>query len=255
MNLAKIYIKIIEIKTQSKADFTAADACETDSVAFNNLSEDAGSYTWKFGDANTTKTESPKHLYRLNGQSTTFNVTLVANVFNGCSDSVTKAVTVNANPISEFSYTKNGAKLDLQAAQLNNLKYHWKFGKTDSFSTTSANYSHTLTSGQTRVCLKVGNLAGCVSETCKDLILSVQNVDKGLGFKLFPNPNSGNFTIEQAQLGNISMEIINQVGQLIYQAESDEISKTFHLNLASGVYLVRVKDGQNTVHKRMVVSK
>lgn len=248
-------IKIIEIKTQSKAGFTAADACETDSVAFNNLSEDAGSYTWKFGDANTTKTESPKHLYRLNGQSTTFNVTLVANVFNGCSDSVTKAVTVNANPISEFSYTKIGAKLDLQAAQLNNLKYHWKFGKTDSFSTTSANYSHTLTSGQTRVCLKVSNLAGCVSETCKDLILSVQNVDKGLGFKLFPNPNSGNFTIEQAQRGNISIEIINQVGQLIYQAESDEISKTFHLNLASGVYLVRVSDGQNTVHQRMVVSK
>jgi hypothetical protein len=98
-------------------------------------------------------------------------------------------------------------------------------------------------------------LAGCVSETCKDLTLSVLAMGEALRFKIYPNPNSGNFAIEQAQRAKISIEIINQVGQLIYQTESYEISKLLDLNLASGVYLVRVTDGESTVHQRMVVSK
>jgi len=38
--------------------------------------------------------------------------------------------------------------------------------------------------------------------------------------QLFPKPNNGNFTVEKIEpKGGMSMEIYNQVGQIIYQTE------------------------------------
>jgi len=215
------------IKPQSKADFNVNDACETDSAIFVNSSQDANSYNWKFGDGNTLKIESPKHLYALKGQSITYNVTLVGIVPNGCSDSITKAVTINANPISDFSYTKTGTKLELKALQTNNT-YFWKFGNSDIVNTTSTIYTHTITKpDQNKVCLKATNLAGCISQTCKDVTLSISTLEKQNDFKLYPNPNTGNFTIDFAtHSGTVSLEIINQIGQNVYSKEFHQAQQT-----------------------------
>jgi hypothetical protein len=248
---------ILNIKPQSKADFIVEDVCENDSAAFINTSQDASNFNWKFGDGNTSKTKSPQHLYRLSNQTITFNVTLVAFVENGCADSITKAVTVNTNPNSDFSYTKTGSKLELTAAQTNNSKYRWKFGSSDSVITNTTKYTQTLSKPeQNMVCLKVTNIAGCESQTCKDVTLSILGINAPQGFKLYPNPNSGQFTLEIPNNNStFYLEIFNQIGKSVYKNEFDKASHIFDLNLANGVYLLKFTIGGQTLNQIMVVSK
>ncbi len=247
----------IIVRIQSKADFTVNDVCETDSAHFNNLSQDATDYFWKFGDGNTAQKKSPKHLYHISNQSITFNVTLIAIVSDGCSDSITKAVTINPKPISDFTFIKTGKKLELMATQPNNSRYQWKFGNSDSIITTSANYSHTITSPeQSKVCLKVTDIAGCISQTCKDVTLSIFRVNAKSGFNLYPNPNRGGFTLEiPNSKGTVYLEILNQIGQIVYNSEFNKGRETFDLNLPDGLYLLRMINGENTLTQRMVVYK
>lgn len=245
------------VKLQSKADFTGSDVCETDSVVFKNLSQDANDYYWKFGDGTTSKNESPKHLYHISKQSITFNVTLLAIVANGCSHSISNAVTINANPISDFGYSKTGSKLELNATQANNSLYQWKFGSSDSVTTITTNYTHTITKPeQTKVCLKVTNIAGCESQTCKDVMLSILQVNVKSGFNLYPNPNRGDFTLEiHNSKGTYYLEIFNQIGQIVYNGKFIKGSETFDLNLPDGLYLLRMTNGEKTLIQRMVVNK
>jgi len=67
-------------------------------VHFINQSTGAQSYTWNFGDQNTSNTTSPYHYYANPGL---YTVTLVANNQYGCDDSITKVdyVTIYQAPI------------------------------------------------------------------------------------------------------------------------------------------------------------
>lgn len=247
----------IEIKLKAKADFKANDVCETDSVVFTNQSTDASGYKWKFGDGLNSLQTSPTHLYKIGGISNTFNVTLVA--VSGCSDSITQAVTVNANPVSDFSYTKTGTKLDLKASQINQSKYIWKFGSNDSVITTNSTHIQTLTkSEQYKVCLRVINIAGCFSETCKDVTLGIATPNEQNGFKLYSNPNIGNFTIEiENPQKNISIEVYDLIGNLVKSVETspNKWSYDINLNMADGIYLVRVTNGEVVFNQKVIIQK
>jgi PKD repeat protein len=68
----------------------------------------------------------------------TYNVTLVAKVPGGCSDSITKAVTVNANPSSDFTYLLGGRQVSFTASEPGATKYEWTFGDGEKATTTSS---------------------------------------------------------------------------------------------------------------------
>ncbi len=240
--------KAIDIKPQSKAAFTTTDVCESESAVFINKSQDATSYIWKFGDGLKSNVESPKHLYTIGGVSRTFNVTLVAFVSDGCSDSVVNAITVNSNPISDFSYTTNNNSVDFKATQLGNTFYKWRFGNGDSAISSSNNYTYAYSklSGNYTACLQVVNTANCFSETCKtiNITIGVSPLSKPSGFKIYPNPNSGSFTIEIENPSNdVSIEIFNLLGKLVKKVERVEKVTLIELDAADGIYLVKVKNG------------
>ena len=248
--------KGIVIKPQSKADFTANDVCETDSAFFINKSQDATSYNWRFGDGQKSTLESPKHLYTIGGTTTTFNVSLVAVVANGCSDSIGKAISINSNPNSGFTHTLTGTKVDLKATVQGNTKYQWKFGSTDSATTTSGNYTFTLTKPeQYKICLKVTNLAGCISQTCKDITVGISDILKPSGFKIYPNPNAGIFTIEiENPSNNSSIEVYNLVGELAKKVERVGKVTTLNLDATAGIYFVRVKNGDAVWGQKVTIT-
>lgn len=85
--------------------------------------------------------QSPRHLYPT-GVSQTYNVTLVAIVQGGCSDWVTKAVSVNSTPSSDFTYTTSGRLVNYRPAQSGNTTYHWDFGDGASFDGANAQYHY-----------------------------------------------------------------------------------------------------------------
>lgn len=64
---------------------------------FDNLSVDAGTYSWTFGDGGTSSLENPSHEFpKVPGS---YEVTLTATSPNGCTDIATRVVTVRENKI------------------------------------------------------------------------------------------------------------------------------------------------------------
>ena len=83
------------------ANFTATNACEGNPISFGNTSSinandgNISNYLWRFGDGNTSVGASPTHVFAGNGS---YSVTLIATSSNGCTDSVTKSITVYDQP-------------------------------------------------------------------------------------------------------------------------------------------------------------
>lgn len=95
------------------------------------------------------------------------------------------------------------------------------------------------------------------------VLLSVGDINKLSGIQLFPNPNSGTFTLK----GNVDtddelkVEILNSVGQLVYRDIADNkngnINKTINVEdkLASGVYMLRLSTNETSKIIRFTLSR
>jgi hypothetical protein len=252
------------VKNQSKADFATNDICETDSANFKNLSLDASSYIWKFGDGKTQQISSSiteiKHKYAITA-STTFNVSLVALVQDGCSDSIVKPITINENPTSDFSYTLKNTRVDLKADPTNAVIYKWNFGNGDSITSTNSSASYTFDEipAMYNVCLTVINTAGCQSVSCKQISIVAEIVknSKQSGYKMYPNPNRGNFNIEIDNPSSfVKIEIYDLMGSLVKNIENMASQGFYPINLpiSSGIYLVKVVNGSTVWVKKVVVT-
>lgn len=83
------------IKEPTYANFHATVSGSTLNVV--NLSAQATTYSWDFGDGNTANVETPSHTYAANG---TYNVQLIAS--SACNDdTLNKAIQINVLGISE----------------------------------------------------------------------------------------------------------------------------------------------------------
>ncbi|NUM31421.1 MAG: PKD domain-containing protein [Bacteroidetes bacterium] len=256
--------KEINVKLQSKADFNTSDVCENEVVVFSNkstVSSGSLNYLWKFGDGTYSNIHSPRHMY-ISPVSKTYNVTLVALVPGGCSDSVSKPVTVNTNPISDYNYTKSGRLVYFNALQSGNTTYHWDFGEggTSETPTTQYHYINAFEYGKFNVCLTVTNASGCFTQTCKTLEITgdVKNITKSEGFKLFPNPSSGNFTLSVENPKNdITVSIYNLVGEKVKEQKLNPLEKNHYIELkaAEGVYLVKLINNNNTYIQKITLNK
>ena len=81
--------------------------------------------------------------------------------------------------------------------------------------------------------------------------------------ELFPNPNSGSFTVKSDYLngsGNVTIDIVDPIGQVIYTSrtavQNSSISKTIDIkDIAAGVYLLRVSNEGTSKALRFTVSR
>jgi len=236
------------------ANFSAKDVCEDDSSTFVNQSQNADTYIWKFGDSQKSIKQSPKHFYTIGGTTQNFNVILVATNSNGCSDSIMKTITVNAMPESGYTYTYSGKNWFFKAGELG-LKYRWFFGDGDSSNIKEPSHTYKDTLASHIVCLEVTSLAGCVSKSCNQLKpVAISPLANHPSIKIYPNPNSGSFTIEVEATDNY-MEIINQIGQTVYKEVLNQNPKRLDLNLSKGIYMVKVIKGGEILIHRILINK
>ncbi|WP_289043898.1 reprolysin-like metallopeptidase [uncultured Olleya sp.] len=90
-------------------------------------------------------------------------------------------------------------------------------------------------------------------------VLSVENFDLEDQFSLYPNPNSGDFTIKFNDVsGDVNVEVFDMRGRRILQNTYDNVSSQFDKSLSlgdvqSGIYLLNVKNNGRTITKKIVV--
>ena len=159
-------------------NFNSILFCFSDSTVFENETDsqnvEVQSWLWDFDDPASTEPTSglfePKHTFSKEGE---FFVELFAMNINGCTDSITKTVTIDTLPEPLFSYEYS---TEGQATNFTNysiahggsfiIEKSWDWGD----GTTSPNINPIFhvydTCGTYNVCLEVGDSKGCTDTLC-----------------------------------------------------------------------------------------
>lgn len=158
------------------------------SVSFSDLSSNAVSYAWDFGDGSTSTAQSPSHAYAQVG-----SYTVCLTITSACNRSATQCATVNVcvPPVATWTYTQPspGTLVFTDGSQYATT-WLWSFGNGATSGT--QNPSHTYTQNATvTVCLTSSNSCGTDS-TC--LTIPVCPATLQAGFAVSPNQFTYTFT-------------------------------------------------------------
>jgi PKD repeat protein len=198
----------ITVHPQPVAAFTVAPpaSCLTgNSFAFTNTSTGATSYSWTFGDGNTSSLTSPTHTYTTAG---TYTIKLVVTSGNGCKDSTTQTITVHPQPVASFTVAPpsnclTGNSFAFTNTSTDATSYNWSFGDGNTSTSTSLTHTYT-TAGTYSIKLVVTSSNGCKDSTTQTVTVHPQPV---AAFTVAPPANcltGNNFTFTNTSTGATS---------------------------------------------------
>ena len=141
--------------------FSASTVCFSDSTTFTNNSTGASSYDWDMGDGSGSTLSEPSLVY---GKAGSYKVRLLAISSDGCKDTVSNTVAVNALPTVRFSIgdTCRGKAISIDNNTLGANSYSWTYGDGNGSKNTSPSHTYS-TDGSYSV-----QLIATSSEGCKD---------------------------------------------------------------------------------------
>jgi PKD repeat protein len=189
-------------------------------------------------------------------------VTLTATNSQGFdSHTETSFVVVNGVPSPSFSQNANFNVVTFTNTSTNATSYSWNFG--DGNTSTEANPTHTYaTGGQYEVTLTATNQCGFQSTTI-EITVQANNVEDIPGisrFDVFPNPNSGRFTLvmEGAPQNELELSLTNVLGQRLHSEKADfrsgQLTRDFSFSqLSAGMYILQVKSGEKAMFRKLVI--
>lgn len=200
------------------------------SASFINGSSNANTYSWNFGDGNSSNSANPTHTYATDG---TYTVVLSAS--NACGTSTSsQTITVISLPQASFTATNTSgcAPLSVQftsTSSANSNTFNWNFpGGTPSSSNEQNPVVSYNTPGNYSVTLTVGNAAGTATATQTNYV-QVSNLPNA-AFSSNVNNNLAIFT--NASSGSTSYNWNFGDG-----TNANDTNPT-HIYLADGVYTV-----------------
>lgn len=149
-----------------QANFISANPtnCSPALVTFNDLSTDAASWLWDFGDGSTSVNQHPGHIYNIPGF---YTIKLIVTNNIGCTDTLIRVDYIKVpGPYANFSASANqscaGSMIQFNDLSVNAISWAWNFGdgNTSTLQNPSTSYQN---SGQYVVSLIVFDLQGCTS--------------------------------------------------------------------------------------------
>jgi PKD repeat protein len=211
----------------------------TNNFIFTNTSiGNLASSSWSFGDGNTASTTNASNLYSTVG---TYNVKLKVTEVGGCTDSITKVVTVSEKPNVGFNISTtnfcSGTNLQFNNTStvgVGTLTHFWSFG--DGSTSTQVNPSKSFTTaGVYPVKLVVTNNNGCKDSITQNVTILSKPV---AAFNVNStaqcvNGNQFNFT-------NNSTGFINSYNWSFGDGNTSSISNPTNIYNAAGSYLVKL---------------
>jgi hypothetical protein len=158
---------------------------------------------------------------------------------NGCSASSAPVnVSVNALPAVPVITSSNNDSLFSSSA----LGYQWYLNSTLIPNATNQNILMTQ-DGNYQVLITDTNGCSNISAIYNETNLGVANVHSGVGVKLYPNPNSGSFTLEFSDNTPHVIDISDELGRTIVPNTTVTTTATFDLdNITSGIYFLHILD-------------
>lgn len=230
----------VTVNTTPTVSVNSATICSGNSVNLN--ASGATSYSWNTGATTSGIAVSPTI-------TTTYSVT---GSTGSCNDTKTGMVTVNPNPVLSASTSNTlicaGQTVTLTASGAST--YSWSSGGTNP----SIVISPTTTTTYSVSGLDLNNCSGSTAftqsvSTCTSLKTFTTNEN----INVFPNPNNGLFNVEINVIGEFTLEVINLVGQLVYQSKLSSGINKVELKTKSGVYYYNVTENGKTIHQGKLV--
>ncbi|MCX7954086.1 MAG: PKD domain-containing protein [Bacteroidales bacterium] len=234
-------------------------------VNFINLSINATSYQWYFGDElipiiPSDTTENPTHTYQQYGE---YNVTLIACNECGC-DTITLPVATECPtslPVAAFTYQQidqNGTvAFNDQSSNAN--EWLWFFGDFDYYpyipGDTVQNPIHTyLISGSYTVHLIACNECGC-DTTEQTIYVTVSNIkDIYFSSSIIVSTTANNYLILPENVKIRILEIFDSNGKLVFNAKSPITNKISLYNLNKGVYHIRITTDNKLLYYKLIIN-
>ncbi len=211
--------------------FFTTDHCLGTVATFANQSTGASSYTWKFGDGDSTKTTQPSHTYLSAGS---YSVKLKGISSKGCTIEQTKSIKVFARPKTAFSAPTvcNGVITQFANTSSGAVNYSWNFGDGGGSSTASNTSYQYLNSGNYKVILTATSTDNCKEELSKIInvaslpvpIFLVQDACEGVAV----NPS------------NASQGSITSQKWIFGDGNTDTSKSPSHIYANAGIYKIKL---------------
>ena len=243
------------------SDVTASFSESTNDlvVSFTDASTNNDTWSWDFGDGNTSTMQNPIHTYANNG---TYTVCLIAS--SACdADTTCTSITVTScvNPTGSYTQIENpGGIVDFTNTSTitGTATYAWDFG--DGQTSTSENPSNTYASnGAYTVCLIVSDSCG-IDTTCNTINVSTIGINEQSlidNLSIYPIPAQETMTVSNLVSGeNFTLELLNNLGQIVKVIHSEGLD-TVQLNISNvvdGYYHLRISN-ETAIGTRAVLIK
>lgn len=285
--IALVFTAVAEINAQCVADYQFSVAPSSMTVNYTNLSTHPTglnmSYSWWFGDGNTSSQVSPTHTYTQAGtyivylsmydsQNTCFDSTSYYVTVPGQSNACSASYTVSKDPNANM-----GVLLTNNSSNLSTHSYFWDFG--DGNTSTMRNPTHFYQNyGSYRVCLTIlDSTLNCSSTFCDSLGMDSLGNLKAAGFGLrvvnatttdideqsladqlniYPNPAQDQININ---LGNnereMEIRLLNLNGKSVRKMMRTGLNEIESINLSgleNGIYLLHLTDGDQSIIRKIV---
>src|SRR6185436_8406300 len=242
--------------------------CDGQSITLSVLSGTNKVYQWKKGGVDISGATASTYVTTIGGN---YKAT-VTNTVTGCSSTTASSTVVTLNPLPPANITPQGpttfcagGSVLLKGNSGTGFTYHWKKGGVNISGATNKNYTATL-AGVYKI--KVTDANGCsklstgvtVTVPCKDGInTGTENTgSEGIDFIVYPNPTSGEFTIQFSEIISepVQIEIVDLIGRVLEKFETKEQTIVLNRsNLASGIYYLSATTKDKMVVKKFSISK
>lgn len=285
-NCTSTYCDTITLTTCT-ASFTAVTDTSNTICAFTSITSGSpNTYSWTFGDGNTSTQANPTYTYASSG---TYNacLTVSSTIDPACSATYCNAVTVGNFCNAHFTVVMDSTVsiytyLIYDNSTSNNAinSYLWDFG--DGTTSTLQYPNHTYAnSTPLLICLTITTVNGCSSMYCDSIhpghginhTVSVTVVNTTTGINVinsnaetlnnYPNPFTNNTTIAYSlsHSSPVDLYIMDVLGNKVAILENGIKSNgTYQLDfdgsaLASGIYLLQLRLDNNTITKKLVIAR
>ncbi|MFM9945872.1 MAG: PKD domain-containing protein [Bacteroidia bacterium] len=220
------------VKSKPDIVFVAGNHCHGAEANFSNLSVGASSYTWKFGDGDSSMTTQASHTYTNPGN---YNLILKGVSAKGCVVEQSKSITVYPKPIPAFAANTvcYGASTQFINSTTGATSYFWNFGDGSGSSAANNPTYQYFNAGNYKVIFTATSANNCKQELAQTItvaalpipIFIVQDVCSGVEVKP-ANSSVGSITSQKWNFGD---------------GYTDLTQSPSHIYTSPGIYKIQLK--------------